>query len=187
MIKLNNMKITTLSDQFKNKTASIVSQSRRLTKRQEDRMWTALKRLPYQKFSCVQAPDKNVYISGLTENIIIRLGESKYNIGPYHVLISEDSILYKQQNPIHLIPDYAPKTSYRHLHHTGHPNNQEHPLLYTPNWCWASIGPSYISALNDTDIIDLFRLLYIFIIRLDWASPLCSRWKDEAMHYGETV
>ena len=185
-IKLENLKITQITDTFKDQVCEILyfSKHNEPSQREQDRMWTALKRMPYDKFSCIKSPDGTIYLSGKTEDIEAKINGHHYNIGPYHVLISKSSIMGKQLNPIHLIPDYDPKTSNRHLHHYGSIGGQPHPLLYEPRWCWASIGPSYMSALHDTDIVDMFRLLYIFLIRLDNNSPLCSAWKTEAMSHG---
>ena len=189
-IKLNNVKITQVTDPFKANVAEtlFITTGQTLSQRRMDRMWTALKRLPYQSYSCVKAPDDTRYLMGKTDDIIANLEGRDYNIGPYFVCISDNSIITRQSNPIHLFPEYDPGTQNRHLHHAANFDpGINHPLLARPSWCWASIGPSYVSALQDTDIVDMFRLLYIFIIRLNWASPLRSQWKYEAMDHGVLV
>ena len=200
-IKLTTLKKTEITDSFKDwtmktlNTLANLSQenpdvTRKLTPLGMDRIYTSLKRLPFQRFYCTKAPDGQVYLCSKSEEIIIEIDGKKYNIGSYHVCVSTRSIIAKQNNPVHLFPAYDPTTRNRHLHHTAHlPLGQEitHPLTATPSWCWASIGPSYISAVRDTDIVDIFRILYIFLIRLDWDSPLTNAWKYEAMEHGGHV
>ena len=187
-IKLENLQITTITPSFQNQLTNLLtSMGTTLTPKRRDRIWTALKRLPYLRYSCIKAPDGALYFMGKTQDIIAQLDGRDYNIGPYLVCISAASIRTRQSHPIHLFPQYNPKTTNRHLHHGCYYEGVDHPLMATPDWCWASIGPSYISALSDIDIVDMFRLLYIFIIRLNWSSPLRSQWQYEAMEHGEAL
>jgi hypothetical protein len=206
-IKLDNIKVTHITDSFKSgveniygnlisalaasrSDKSLESSIRRLASpRWLDRTYTSLKRLPYSRFTCVKAPDNEVYLAGKTDDIVVEIHGNNYNIGPYHVFISTNSIIDKQVTPIHLIPGYDPQTKNRHLHHLATYGDYapSSPLLYEPRWCWASIGPSYYGALHDVDIVDMFRLLYLFLIRLNFSSPLCTQWINEAMHHGELL
>ena len=146
-----------------------------------DQMKTRLRRLKYEKYANIRYKDHN-YLYGLTQDIIVTLDGGKYNVGPYHIFLPHKAFLVKNLGEIHFVPDRAKMTGARHLHHTAHssygddPNN---PLDMSPHTCWASIGPSLKSALMDGDIADCFRVLYLFLIRLNPSSPLSRDWSRQ--------
>lgn len=156
-----------------------------------DKMKTELRRLKYTKFYSLVAPNGDLFVCGDTEDLILKIRGDKYNVGPYHVCISKYSFVKEQQKGIHLFPAYKPNTPYRHLHHKAYPPRSEseitNPLLARDDWCWHSVWGSYLSAVGDGDIVDCFRVLYLFITRLNWSSPLCSNWAWEAREYGERI
>ena len=199
-IKMDNVKVTKVTDNFCSQVQQILDKRRKstwdpkqaqsidffLTPAGGDRMITALKRLSYQKFSCLSAPNGQIYLCGETDDLELEIREERYNIGPYYVAISEESIVRGQNHPLHVFPKYDPHTTHRHLHHYAN-SGFDHPLMADTRTCWASIGPSYLSAIHDADIADLFRVMYIFLIRLDWNSPYDTTWAWEAMEHGERL
>jgi len=151
-----------------------------------DKMVTSLKKLDYTKFSYIKAPDGQAFLCGETQDLIFdHVYGDAYNVGPYYVCISSNSILNKTMTPIHMFPKRMPLARARHLHHgVREPYSSEqiiHPLLCVEDTCWANIGASYRSALDECDITDMFRVLYIYLIRLDWHSPLFSLWVSEVV------
>lgn len=196
-IKMDNLQVTEVTDNFRTQIRQILEKrlkstwnakqekiiQYRLTRSGEDRMITALKRLKFKKFNCLHAPGDQIYLCGETDDLILEIRGEQYNIGPYYVAISEQSILTEQNQPLHLFPKYDPHTPHRHLHHYAIPGF-DNPLSADTRTCWASIGPSYLSAVHDADIADMFRVMYIFLIRLDWNSPYDTTWAWEAMEHG---
>jgi hypothetical protein len=211
VIKLENVKIVEVTDSFKNNIENLLEEyltrsSMRLSVEKEkkietmlrprgkDKIWTTLKRLPYQKFYCTGSLESEIFFCGKTDDIVVEMRDKHtYNIGPYHVCISKSSILNSQSSPVHLFPDYDPLTTERHLHHRAFDHDVYgddkvfHPLTARDHWCWSSVGPSYLAAVSDLDIVDMFRVLYIFITRLNWDSPLSTRWQYRAIEHGKLV
>ena len=203
-----DIKVTDVTDAFVNKVREVLQERaslaypgtyedkmlrRCITDRGIDRMITSLKKLNYVKFSCIKSPDSQIFLCGETDDLIFdNVRGNYYNVGPYFVCISVQSILDKQLEHIHLFPKRKPLARARHLHHGVYtPSRYEdivHPLLCDEGTCWANIGPSYRSAVGEGDIVDMFRILYIYLIRLDWSSPLFSDWVSEVvLPYGERL
>ena len=203
MIKLENIKTIEVSNAFTSQVDTILKArlgsprnhgrqieaiEKMLTNRGKDRLYTRLKRLNFQSFTAQKAGDK-AFIVGKTDDIVLEIRGDKYNLGPYYVATSSDAVIGIQGTPVHFFHAYNPTTRNRHLHHYASPKiwgdtEITNPLIAAENTCWASVGPSYFSALQDCDIADMFRILYIFLIRLDWHSPLCSSWTPEAIRNG---
>lgn len=203
MIKLDGIQFAEITDSFKNVTVKALetrlqqeSDRKRkrsiefmLTPRGIDRMYTSLKRLKYQIYSTVKSPDGDLYFMAKTKDLELEINDDMYNVGPYFVAIPIKGFLSRQVNPVHMFPAYKPKTRLRHLHHTAGIEEYEikHPLTVPGSTCWGTVGSAYSAAVYDASIVDMFRVLYIFLTRLDWRSPLCSAWKWEAMEYGERL
>lgn len=200
MIKLENLKTTQITDSFKANMAAVLRDRlmmakshkerdllrKAITERGQDRTLTSLKRLPYQKFSYIRSPQGVPYFCGETDDLIYKLDGDDYNVGPYYVCVSRGSILNRQNHPVHLFPKYNPNTPHRHLHHFAD-GSYDNPLDASPRTCWADVGPTYLSAVTDCSFVDIFRVLYIFLQRLNWGSPYDRAWKIEAMSHGERL
>jgi len=209
-----NVQVTQVTDTFKSELRQSLTQilsnspgmrvekersiEKLLSPAGEDRMLTVLRRLNYQKYACTKAPDDTIYFLGKTKDLIVDIDHhGKYNLGPYYVAISKTDFINSQNTNVHMFPDYNPRTPHRHLHHYAHyplqepfgpndPNNisQINPLMAEPRTCWAEIGQPYLHAIHDANIVEAFRVLYIFLTRLNFASPLDQRWVTEAIANG---
>ena len=166
---------------------------RLLTAQGQDRMITALKRMKFEKFYCLKAPSKEVFLCGKTDDMLLTLRNGhKYNVGPYHICIGESAIIGDSLTQIHMFPHRKPLAEARHLHHGARRYNGndeiKHPLMMHTNTCWGNVGSSFVSAKNEADIADMFRVLYIYVSRLNYGSPLYSGWDREVVHgYGVAV
>jgi len=200
-----DIRVTEVTKAFKDKAQEILEKrqqsvwqsyrlqqiEKRLTPLGLDRMWTSLRKLNYVKYSCLKAPDGDIFLCGETDDLIFDLRDgSSWNAGHYYVCISEESILSDQLRDIHVFPKRAPRIYARHLHHGCYERDNAsltHPLMANESTCWGSVSGSYVSALQVSDIVDLFRIMYIFCIRLDWSSPLFSGWVNELRRFGERL
>lgn len=200
MIKLDNVVMTEVTQSFQEQVELILKELLlgSYGARQEkirhwttplgvDRTLTRLKRLKYKKFSCLKAPDGEIYLCGETKDMIFTIDDRDLNVGTYFVCISSRSIIKRQMRPIHMFPARDPRTFHRHLHHKVRNNPTGHPLMADESTCWGNVGPSYVSARNDGDVADMFRVLYIYLSRLNWSSPLDHQWQYDVNNYGEPV
>lgn len=156
-----------------------------LTERGQDRMITALKRMKFEKFYCTKAPSGEVFLCGKTLDMILNLKGTSYNVGPYHICIGESAILGTSLDQVHMFPDRKPLAYNRHLHHGTRNHDFKHPLMAVTSTCWGNVGSSFVSAKNEADIADMFRVLFIYVSRLNYSSPLRSSWHWEVVNeYG---
>jgi hypothetical protein len=94
-----------------------------------------------------------------------------WDTGPYRFGISEDALLGARAE-MHYIPLRATQAESRHMHHYGTANGETNPWLYQPYSCMSQFGSPFAMALQEMDLVELFRLMRIFVGRYYNGSPL---------------
>ena len=151
---------------------------------------TRLKQMPYESFSAIRS-NGLVYFKAVTKQIMMNYpGRSdrdpdrgKLDIGAYTIYMSTHAALHGNVNEIHFIPARNPLapskascTHQRHMHHLAdfRPDIHKHsnPLTYTPRTCWGSFSSMIPAIAQDGDLVELFRVLYLFASIWNPNSPL---------------
>ena len=161
---------------------------------------TRLKRLNYRRFSAVKNSGV-VYLKAETHPLVIdypnRIDQpEKYDIGVYSIYCKIDSLLRGDISQIHFIPLKQPTADpahiydgwachFRHLHHKAMYKREisdlSNPLSYEPLTCWGSFGSVIPEVAADADLVELYRMLYLFLTIHNPASPLV--YLRELSHY----
>jgi hypothetical protein len=141
-----------------------------------DREITKLRSLPYAAFDYQNYKGRE-FLYGKTKEIIITASaRQKYDAGEYGVYAPLSRLVEGSLNSNvswHFIPFREPKSHQRTPHHhNGWHNEGLHPLETNSATCWGSFGPVIPSILEDGDVVELFRILYIYVSRYDPHSPL---------------
>jgi hypothetical protein len=153
---------------------------------------TRLKQMPYESFSAIRSND-NTYFKAVTRDIVLNYqgrsdrdsSRGKIDIGSYTIYVPFDSILHSNVNNIHFIPardPIAPRdercTHIRHMHHLADYIKEEHkynnPLSYRPRTCWGSFSSMIPAIASDGDLVELYRVLYLFTSIWNARSPLAD-------------
>jgi hypothetical protein len=90
---------------------------------------------------------------------------------------------------MHYIPLRKPEVQDRHFHHYGEkPNGATNPWLYRPYSCVAQFGAPLSMALAEMDVVELFRLMRIFVGRYFNGSPLRRpEWSTELRSFARRI
>jgi hypothetical protein len=107
----------------------------------------------------------------------------KYDLGVYWVFVPLVDILSGSLNRIHFIPEREKNTHLRHQHHFVRvegegrfygPQNERgvRPLQAMPSTCWGNFPGVLTGCMSDGDIVELLRVLYLFVTNLNPGSPL---------------
>ena len=152
---------------------------------------TRLKRLEYRYFSAIKNKG-NVYLKAETHPLVIDYPDrknhpEKYAIGPYAIYLNFDGLLRGNISQFHFIPLRQPTVDpdhlydnwachFRHMHHKALFKNgvseMSNPLSYEPQTCWGSFGSVIPEVIADGDLVELFRMLYLFLTIHNPNSPL---------------
>jgi hypothetical protein len=161
---------------------------------------TRLKRLDYKGFSAI-TNGGSVYFKAETHPLVIDYPNrtdrpEKYDIGAYAIYCKLDSLLRGDISQFHFIPQRQPTADpnhmydgwachFRHLHHKAMYKKEisdlSNPLSYEPHTCWGSFGSVIPEVAADGDLVELYRMLYLFLTIHNPASPLV--YIRELSHY----
>lgn len=156
---------------------------------------TRMKQLPYESFEGIKSHGK-YYFKATTEPLTVDYKVSDksmglYDIGRYSIYLPTDSLMLSQLDGIHLIPhskDMATRDGryYRHMHHLAYKDTysiEGNPLTQRANTCWGSIGSIMIMTMEDLDLPEIFRALYLFVTIQNGSSPLVHISGLDHYHY----
>ncbi len=158
---------------------------------------TRLKQLPYAKFDAVKSGGR-VYFKATTKDLIVTVSghrrnrwSGKYDIGPYSIYVPYSDVLSGNIDSFHFIPEKNNKLDgyeqweldergtiphYRHLHHYGlcwcRESKLNNPLTYESRTCWGNFGSMVSAIMNDGDLPELYRTLYLYVSIQNPNSPL---------------
>lgn len=152
---------------------------------------TRLKQLDYKSFSAIKNGG-SIYLKAETHPLVIdypnRIDRpEKYAIGAYAIYCKLDSLLRGDISQIHFIPLRQPTVDpqqisdgwachFLHLHHKAiykkELSERSNPLSYEPQTCWGSFGSVIPEVAADGDLVELYRMLYLFLTIHNPASPL---------------
>lgn len=161
---------------------------------------TRMKCLKYRRFSAVKN-NESVYLKAETHPLTIEYPHredhpEKYDIGVYAIYCQQDQLLRGDISQIHFIPLRQPTADpdhmydgwachFRHLHHKAMYKRQisqlSNPLSYEPSTCWGTFGSVIPEVAADGDLVELYRMLYLFLTIHNPASPLV--YIRELSHY----
>jgi hypothetical protein len=144
-----------------------------------DHQKTQLVTLPYLKFWTVDHASGR-YFAGLTKPILLSDGGSNRWQGPrFTVYIPMDYPIRGTGGKFHLVPEGHEKAYSRHPHHTGNYSN-ESPLDGNSSTCWGEFPTIVRGCVHSADTVNLFRVLHLYLTRVDLHSQLCNSWEREA-------
>jgi hypothetical protein len=122
------------------------------------------------------------YIAGFTrEDMLIDQIDrndkivGRWEPGVYACCITVDGVTHNSMEAMHWIPERAPTAICRHFHHlAGGPrctyfNHDEEaglrlpPLKRKTQTCWGTFATPVSCALQDLDLAEMFRFMYIFV------------------------
>lgn len=144
---------------------------------------TNLRSLGYQNYGTAVS-DNRPFLVGRTDEVTIdeirvhdyRRGETetvaRWRAGVYRICINQRAFVKGDLAGIHFIPEREPAVKGRHMHHKASANGYKSPLLWDPYTCWSEFGPPVTTAMAEMNIVELFRLLRIFVGRYYNGSPL---------------
>jgi hypothetical protein len=150
---------------------------------------TRLRSLPYESFRFEQD-----HFIGMTNNVIAeKYGRGPnikgkkyvalYDAGQYMIAVPYRALLTGAISSIHMIPMRGQPTQHRHPHHTGSPYDGTLRGL-SSSTCWAEFAAPCQSAAQAVDVVEMFRLLRIFVGRYNDNSPLTRDMiRSERSHY----
>jgi hypothetical protein len=161
---------------------------------------TRLKRLNYKRFSAIKNGGA-VYLKAETQPLVVDYAlredrPERYDIGAYAVYCKLDSLLRGDISQFHFIPLRQPTVDpnhmydgwachFRHMHHKAMYKREisdlSNPLSYEPQTCWGSFGSVIPEVVADGDLVELYRMLYLFLTIHNPASPLV--YIRELSHY----
>ena len=142
-----------------------------------DREITKLRSLSYTMFDIVE--NKGVsFMYGKTKPIAMTDDTDYWNIGEYGVYLPLERLKTARMNQTfegdwHFIPFSSPRAIVRTPHHVSTAGDG-HPFSRPSKTCWGTFGATVPSILEDGDVVELFRTVYLYIERYNPRSPLGS-------------
>jgi hypothetical protein len=165
-----------------------------------------LRALDYDRIEIVDgylvAKTRNLMVEELTYKMVVinrrrRIYNETYDltghwdVGPYWIYISRDDLFHSKMSEIHFIPQRKVRANSRHFHHFAYrgrlvgaeeiPEGID-PLTLKVNTCWSEFSEPLSSALFDGDLVEILRMLRIFVGRYYTGSPLRSPQLYEEMY-----
>ncbi len=140
-----------------------------------DREITKLRSLNYTMFDVVN--NKGVdFLYGKTKPITMTDDHDQWSIGEYGVYLPFVRLKTARMNQTfegdwHFIPFASPRARVRTPHHIGTAGDA-HPFSRPSSTCWGTFGSTIPSILEDGDVTELFRTVYLYIERYNPRSPL---------------
>jgi hypothetical protein len=155
---------------------------------------TRLRGIDVARFGVLTAGNKRFLVAETKSDFVVEeMGNgsrvvNRWDTGPYRFGISEGALLGAQAE-MHYIPLRKPEVQDRHFHHYAtKPNNGTNPWLYEPYSCVAQFGAPLSMALAEMDVVELFRLMRIFVGRYFNGSPLRRpEWSAELRSFARRI
>lgn len=138
-----------------------------------------------------------------TEGLLIQTAEgyghnAKYNDGPtrfgdlydcgdYTCYFPVEDLGSTRIDRIHFVPNDAPDTRERHFHHRANSRPKgEHPTDMIASTCWGGFAEPMAGAMAACDLIDVLRMMRIFVGRRNPRSILVHQVKTDkgVVHVG---
>jgi len=156
---------------------------------------TKLRTLEYARFDTMASRGGIEYLYCTTNPVIAQAAPSvRYDIGAYIVAVPVEDVVRGSVNRIQFFPEANPNIYNRHMHHYA-PTPRYYqdispsaaftgdPLDVTPMTCWGNFPGIVTSCMQDGDVVELLRTLYLFVSRIDPGSPLrranfLPHWKE---------
>jgi hypothetical protein len=112
-----------------------------------------------------------------TKPVSIRTGRSLWDMGAYTVYIPIKSLKNSSYAEFHFVPEYKPMTNSRHPHHTAWDITgiiAAVPTEKDPHVCWGGFNGIIGSLVSDFDIVEIFRIITVYLGRYNAGSPLAK-------------